>query len=409
MAKLLFINKTPLKCILVALLFLFGCETPTKTEDMTSTEEQDVYGCTDSNAINYNELATHDDGNCQYEIGEITIEWVKTYEGIGDESWRVREMSDGGFIIAGASNLEGLLIRTDSNGDVVWHQTYEESTVLYSARETTDGGIFAVGFYECDTLPGCYPEIYLVKTNSIGLIEWDLVDSGTNNNDWARDFIETEDGSFVVTGTWNDDGNNSKAMLRKYDSTGNLIWHEIYNSSSANGINEILETDEGGYLLGGYTGTQHGSYKALLIKTDSNGQEIWKKNIQSVGSTELYAICKSSNGGYIGAGYCNSWRSNYLLEQSASGNQVWSDCHIVEPIVSGYHDIIPSSNGGYYVIDGNSNFKWINSQGEIILNQFIEYANMSIMELDNGDIVVGGYGFIDGNSGGTPALIRLSF
>ena len=34
---------------------------------------------------------------------------------------------------------------------------------------------------------------------------------------------------------------------------------------------------------------------------------------------------------------------------------------------------------------------------------------MSIMELDGGDIVVGGYGFIDGNSGGTPALMRLSF
>jgi len=368
-----------------------------------------ICGCTDPEAYNYNELANYDDGSCQYEVGELNIQWVKTYENIGDESWRVRSTSDGGFLIAGASNYTGLLIKTDSNGEVVWHQIYENSTVLYSARETSDGGIFAVGFYECDTLPGCFTDIYLVKTNSSGSIDWELVDSGTDNNDWARDFMETADGDFVVTGTWNDNGNNSKAMLRKYSSTGELVWHEIYSSSVANEINEILETDEGDYVLGGYTGTQHGDYKALLIKTDSNGQQVWKKNIQSVGSTELYAISKTPSGGYIGAGYCNSWRSNYLVERNESGGGLWNDCHIVEPTVSGYHDIISSSNGGYYVIDGSSNFKWISSQGEIIFSQNIGHVNMSILELANGDIVVGGYGFIDGNSGGTPALLKMSF
>ena len=220
--------------------------------------------------------------------------------------------------------------------------------------------------------------------------------------------IQTQD-DFVVTGTWNDNGNNSKAMLRKYSSTGELIWDEIYSSSAANEINSMLETSDGDFILAGYTGTQHGDYKALLIKTDPSGQQIWKKNIQSIGSTELYAICESPNGGYIGAGYCNSWRSNYLVERNANGGGVWNDCHVVEPSVSGYYDITPSSNGGYYLIDDNSVFTWVNAQGEIIFSQDIEYANMSIMELDGGDIVVGGYGFIDGNSGGTPALMRLSF
>ena len=88
---------------------------------------------------------------------------------------------------------------------------------------------------------------------------------------------------------------------------------------------------------------------------------------------------------------------------------MWNDCHIVEPSVSGYYDITPSSNGGYYLIDDNSILTWVNAQGQIIFSQDIEYANMSIMELDGGDIVVGGYGFIDGNSGGTPALMRFSF
>ena len=368
----------------------------------------DICGCTDPEAINFNELATFDDGSCQYDVGELNVQWVKTYEDIGDESWCVRQVSDGGFIIAGASNYMGLLIKTDSGGDVEWHQTYENSTALYSARETSDGGFIAVGYYECDTLPGCYPDIYLLKTDGSGIINWEKYDGTSDNNDWARDVIQTQD-DFVITGTWNDNGNNSKAMLRKYSSTGELIWDEIYSSSAANEINSMLETSDGDFILAGYTGTQHGDYKALLIKTDPSGQQIWKKNIQSIGSTELYAICESPNGGYIGAGYCNSWRSNYLVERNANGGGVWNDCHVVEPSVSGYYDITPSSNGGYYLIDDNSVFTWVNAQGEIIFSQDIEYANMSIMELDGGDIVVGGYGFIDGNSGGTPVLMRLSF
>ena len=368
----------------------------------------DICGCTDPEAINFNELATFDDGSCQYDVGELNVQWVKTYEDIGDESWCVRQVSDGGFIIAGASNYMGLLIKTDSGGDVEWHQTYENSTALYSARETSDGGFIAVGYYECDTLPGCYPDIYLLKTDGSGIIDWEKYDGTSDNNDWARDVIQTQD-DFVITGTWNDNGNNSKAMLRKYSSTGELIWDEIYSSSAANEINSMLETSDGDFILAGYTGTQHGDYKALLIKTDPSGQQIWKKNIQSIGSTELYAICESPNGGYIGAGYCNSWRSNYLVERNANGGGVWNDCHVVEPSVSGYYDITPSSNGGYYLIDDNSVFTWVNAQGEIIFSQDIEYANMSIIELDGGDIIVGGYGFIDGNSGGTPALMRLSF
>ena len=368
----------------------------------------DICGCTDPEAINFNELATFDDGSCQYDIGELNVQWVKTYDDIGDESWCVRQISDGGFIIAGASSYRGLLIKTDPDGEAEWHQTYENSTALYSARETSDGGFIAVGYYECDTLPGCYPDIYLLKTDGSGIIDWEKYDGTSDNNDWARDVIQTQD-DFVVTGTWNDNGNNSKAMLRKYSSTGELLWDEIYSSSAANEINSMLETSDGDFILAGYTGTQHGDYKALLIKTDPSGQQIWKKNIQSIGSTELYAICESPNGGYIGAGYCNSWRSNYLVERNANGGGVWNDCHVVEPSVSGYYDITPSSNGGYYLIDDNSVFTWVNAQGEIIFSQDIEYANMSIIELDGGDIVVGGYGFIDGNSGGTPALMRLSF
>ena len=142
---------------------------------------------------------------------------------------------------------------------VLWHKTYETSSAIYAARETADGGFIAAGWYECVDKMDCYPDMFILKTDSDGNEEWSRVDgSANNNNDWARDAIQTQDGNFVVAGTWNDDGWNSKASLRKYDMNGELLWAKNYSSATANEAYELLETDEGDIVFAGYAGTQHG-------------------------------------------------------------------------------------------------------------------------------------------------------
>ena len=59
----------------------------------------------------------------------------------------------------------------------------------------------AAGYYECTTSMDCYPDMFILKTDSQGNKEWSAIDgSSDNNNDWARDAIQTQDGNFVVTG-----------------------------------------------------------------------------------------------------------------------------------------------------------------------------------------------------------------
>ena len=62
----------------------------------------------------------------------------------------------------------GQLIRLDQNGDILWHKLYEESTGIYNARETSDGGFIAAGYYECTTSMDCYPDMFILKTDSEG-------------------------------------------------------------------------------------------------------------------------------------------------------------------------------------------------------------------------------------------------
>jgi len=379
-----------------------------------------ICGCMDESAVNYNSQATFDDETCQYYSGQMNVLWSKSYEEIGGEMWSLRPVSDGGFIMSlgNATNCVdsqcdylGQLIRLDANGDIIWEQKYEGSSALYSAIETSDGGFIAAGYFECNTSMDCYPDMYILKTDSDGAVQWSKTESSANNNnDWARDVIQTSDGNYVIAGTWNDDGWNSKASLRKYDTSGELIWGNIYTNSVANEAYELIETDEGDIVFAGYSGTQHGAYKFFVVKTDTDGNQIWKKAKNSVGDAILYSICLAPDGNYVAAGFCNSWRSNLVVKRNAAnGNNVWNECIIGEFNVSGIYDITPAHGGGYYFIDERSYLTKINEEGEVIFTEQT-LGNQAVIELNNGDIIIGGgNAFLDGGYGGVARIVKLTF
>ena len=379
-----------------------------------------ICGCMDESAVNYNSQATFDNETCQYYSGQMNVLWSKSYEEIGGEMWSLRPVSDGGFIMSlgNATNCVdsqcdylGQLIRLDANGDIIWERKYEGSSALYSATETSDGGFIAAGYFECNTSMDCYPDMYILKIDSDGVVQWSKTESSANNNnDWARDVIQTSDGNYVIAGTWNDDGWNSKASLRKYDTSGELIWGNIYTNSVANEAYELIETDEGDIVFAGYSGTQHGAYKFFVVKTDTDGNQIWKKAKNSVGDAILYSICLAPDCNFVAAGFCNSWRSNLVVKRNAAnGNNVWNECIIGEFNVSGIYDITPAQGGGYYFIDERSYLTKINEEGEVIFTEQT-LGNQAVIELNNGDIIIGGgNAFLDGGYGGVARIVKLTF
>ena len=54
------------------------------------------------------------------------------------------------------------------------------------------------------------------------------------------------------------------------------------------------------------------------------------------------------------------------------------------------NDIIPSSGGGYYLLDVSSRLIKANNNGEIIWGIHLGNANQSLIELDDGDLILGG-------------------
>ena len=67
-------------------------------------------------------------------------------------------------------------------------------------------------------------DVYLIKTDSSGNLEWDQTFGGSDN-DWANSVQQTSDGSYILTGRTKSFGNgNFDIYLVKIDSEGNRIF-----------------------------------------------------------------------------------------------------------------------------------------------------------------------------------------
>ena len=89
----------------------------------------------------------------------------------------------------------------------------------------------------------------------------------------VKAIVQTDDNCFIIGTTQG---------VIKYDKNGNQLWKtettsDSYVSSSNPPINSIVQTQDGGYLLGAGDNYQFNSTGKRLIKLDANGKELWRK------------------------------------------------------------------------------------------------------------------------------------
>lgn len=99
--------------------------------------------------------------------------WTRTYSGNGFEyAYDVKNTSDGGYIIAGSTQIAGvdnaLLMKISSNGNITWQKAFGGSSYAYaySVVQANDGGYaFAGNIYDMSASPR---GMYFVKTDTQG-------------------------------------------------------------------------------------------------------------------------------------------------------------------------------------------------------------------------------------------------
>jgi hypothetical protein len=100
------------------------------------------------------------------------------------------------------------------------------------------------------------------------------------------------------------------------------IYNKTFGGSDEDRAYAIQQTSDGGYILAGYTDSfGAGNSDAWLIKTDKNGNKVWDKTFGGSDDDEASALQQTNDGGYILAG----WTSDdaWLIKTDANGNKVW--------------------------------------------------------------------------------------
>ncbi len=261
--------------------------------------------------------------------------WSQIYGGAGnDNGWAVMETEDGGFMIVGftdsfgAGEMDIYLIRTDADGNSLWEKTFggPQSEVGWAMAPTTDGGYVLAG--QTESFGEGDKDGYLVKVTAEGEEMWSQTFGGTGE-DRLFSIDQSGDGGFVLTGTTKSFGEGRRDVyLVKTDGAGEEVWAQIFGEERDDVGHAVRLTSDGGYIVTGYTqsfGAQN--YDMWLLKTDDAGISQWQTFYGGVADDRAINGQQTEDGGYIVIGYTQSFNvvswDLLLVRTDASGEVLW--------------------------------------------------------------------------------------
>lgn len=148
-----------------------------------------------------------------------------------------------------------------------WQKSYGGSDHEYTWKTIpiTGGGYAFVGFSDSNDgdVSGNHgnTDLWVAKIDASGTIVWSYLYGGTEDEE-GTDIIQTQDGGFMVVG-WTDsqDGDvtghlgtyGSDFWLLKITSAGALTWAKCYGGTSDDDASAIVESQTGNYYISGTT------------------------------------------------------------------------------------------------------------------------------------------------------------
>lgn len=289
--------------------------------------------------------------------------WKKTYQIGGKETFLpyLIQTEDGGYALAGTWENKFALVRVDSEGKMKWNKTYEHSAVFNYLRafiRTNDGGYALVGTYL--NQPPSDGQTWFVKVDFLGNIQWNKTIGSLG--DFVNSALQTSDGGYAIIGTiWASETLPATPKIIKTDPDGNIEWNKTYGgmgrdqfyyTESFSGIT----TDDGGYLLSGFAGESSNTWRAWLVKTDSQGNMMWNKTYGEIGSL-ANSVVQTRDRGYAYAGVVNR-KDAWIVKTDEYGNMDWNLTFKGGSIETFSKSILQTNDGGYAIAGTKDDKIW---------------------------------------------------
>jgi len=333
-------------------------------------------------------------GDADYWVTKLdanaTIEWSKL---LGNNSaYSIIQTADGNYVVNGtADDASVKTIKLDANGNEIWNNIYsrgaEYAYIHTDIIETSTGDFVGTGYSFKDINNGTNYTGFIYKLNNEGNLEWEkelpfrqfsvveatngnyIVNSytdfigvfgatdivltefdtdggytsdnsfGTNFGEVTQEMQATNDGGYIISGTVNerrsviggvfDDYN---FLIIKVAADGTRAWQKTYGGDEREYLYSIAQTDDGGYILGGYsessnngnvTKTNNGGRDFWIVKLNASGNIEWENLVGSSADDIPRSVRQAADGGYVVAGYTENGTGGDLIEESNGGTDGW--------------------------------------------------------------------------------------
>lgn len=201
---------------------------------------------------------------------------------------------------------------------------------------------------------------------------------GGSKNDALNSIVNTQDGGYAVLGyTQSTDGDvsnnpteNYDYWLLKYNSQDVLQWNKTYGGSHDDRGTDMVQTQDGGYVVVGYSKsadedvtTNAGLNDLWIVKLDGFGQITWEKSLGYSGTDKAQTVIQTSDGGYFIVGLLDVTASGgegnsrvmhaggdyWAVRLDATGNTLWTKYFGGNNSETPY-DTIQTEDGGFIIV-----------------------------------------------------------
>ena len=292
--------------------------------------------------------------------------WRKDYTySSSDRLNMVIELEDGSLVMAGSSisntnsSKDLLILKTGSDGNIEWQTSYGDTRdeIANSIGITSDGGFIITGEITNENTGNS--SCYVLKVNNNGEFEWDR-SFGGSLNDQGFSLVPANDGGFVITGVTRSQSDSSGDLwLFKVNNAGEMLWERTFGGENFEAGRSLQQTSDNGYIIIGQTESfGNGSNDAYLLKTDSQGNEIWSRTYGGSGTDQGRHVVETFDQGYIIFGHTDSYGSMggfnfWLIKTDSNGDLEWQEYYGGSGDDRGFCGI-QASDGGYAIV-GQSN------------------------------------------------------
>lgn len=255
--------------------------------------------------------------------------------------------------------IYGTLIKQiNSNGSDVWAKAFNQGMPT-SSTSTSDGSIYVTG--------SSGGVMFLTLSSNGTLTSSTTFTDSLSSSIYGQKIIRTSDDQLLITGILENKSSERMTFLMKLTRSGSVLWARGYDSPGNQSVNDVIETTDGGFIVGGATQDSASSYNSdiHIFKTSANGTLLWSKVFGDSNDDKAIAIRKTLDGNYAVACELASTNPNppspcspnpctdaLLIKLDGQGNTLWMKAY-GDYLSENVYNMVVTNEGGF-VITGST-------------------------------------------------------